>query len=63
MCAVAESRGPRGVRGAPRDGRACRDRLHRLLPDQAALYGVLNRLQALGLDLVEVRRLHEEPPG
>ena len=31
--------------------------LHGVLEDQAALYGVLDRLQALGLDLVEVRRL------
>ena len=30
------------------------------VPDQAALYGVLNRLQALGLDLVEVRRVRED---
>jgi hypothetical protein len=28
--------------------------------DQAALYGVLERIQALGLELVEVRRF---PPG
>jgi hypothetical protein len=27
--------------------------------DQAALYGLLNRIQSLGLELVEVRRLHE----
>ena len=31
-----------------------------VVPDQAALYGVLNRLQALGLDLVEVRRVRED---
>ncbi len=30
------------------------------VPDQAALYGVLNRLQVLGLDLVEVRRARED---
>jgi hypothetical protein len=30
-----------------------------VVADQAALYGVLNRLQALGLELVEVRRLNE----
>jgi hypothetical protein len=28
-----------------------------VLVDQSALYGVLNRLQGLGLDLVEVRRV------
>jgi hypothetical protein len=34
------------------------------LPDQAALHGVINRLQALGLDLIEVRRLTPVPdPG
>jgi len=31
-----------------------------VVPDQSALYGVLNRLQALGLELVEVRRLGED---
>jgi hypothetical protein len=29
--------------------------------DQAALYGVLNRLQAFGLELVALSRLDEEP--
>ena len=28
--------------------------------DQAALHGIINRLQRLGLDLIEVRRLSEE---
>jgi hypothetical protein len=28
------------------------------LPDQAALYGVLDQIDALGLELVEVRRTH-----
>ena len=28
------------------------------LPDQAALYGVLARIEALGLELIEVRRMH-----
>jgi hypothetical protein len=28
-----------------------------VLPDQAALYGVLSQLESLGLELVEVRRL------
>jgi hypothetical protein len=31
------------------------------LPDQAALYGVLARIEALGLELLEVRR--ESPAG
>lgn len=30
-----------------------------VVADQAALYGILNRLQSLGLELVEVRRLSE----
>jgi hypothetical protein len=29
--------------------------------DQAALYGVLNRIQSLGLELVAVNRLDDEP--
>ena len=29
--------------------------------DQAALLGIINRLKRLGLDLIEVRRLSEEP--
>lgn len=29
------------------------------LPDQAALYGLLHRLRAYGLEVVEVRRLPE----
>jgi hypothetical protein len=33
------------------------------LPDQSALYGVLSRLQALGLELVEVRRLDPDQAG
>ena len=33
--------------------------LHGALADQAALYGVLDRLEALGLDLIEVRRMAE----
>jgi hypothetical protein len=34
-----------------------------VIPDQSALYGVLNRLQALGLELVEVRPLDRETPS
>ena len=36
------------------------------LPDQAALYGVLAEIEALGLELLEVRRLlarDEDEPG
>ena len=33
-----------------------------LVPDQAALLGLLARMQALGLELVEVRRLPGEGP-
>jgi hypothetical protein len=33
-----------------------------VVPDQPALVGLLNRLQGLGLELVEVRRLGEAPP-
>jgi hypothetical protein len=35
--------------------------LHGPLRDQAALYGLLDRVQSLGLELVEVRRLPEAP--
>lgn len=37
-----------------------------LLPDAAALYGVLAEVEALGLDLLEVRRVrprHHQDPG
>jgi hypothetical protein len=37
--------------------------LQGVVPDQAALYGVLNQLQGLGLELVEVRRLRPDPAG
>ncbi|MGX9888065.1 hypothetical protein [Streptomyces sp. NPDC002276] len=33
-----------------------------LLPDSAALFGVLAGIEALGLDLLEVRRVRPAPP-
>jgi hypothetical protein len=39
--------------------------LHGPVEDQAALYGLLRRIEALGLELVEVRRVpevHEHTP-
>jgi hypothetical protein len=35
--------------------------LHGVVRDQAALYGLLDRIQSLGLELVEVRRLPRAP--
>jgi hypothetical protein len=35
-------------------------KLHGPVPDQAALHGMINLVSALGLELVEVRKL---PPG
>jgi hypothetical protein len=32
-----------------------------LLPDAAALYGVLAEIESLGLDLLEVRKIRPEP--
>jgi hypothetical protein len=39
--------------------------LHGRLPDQAALYGLLTRLENLGAQVLEVRRLQDQqqPPG
>jgi hypothetical protein len=36
--------------------------LHGPLPDQAALTGLLHRLELLGVQVLEVRRLHDPPP-
>ena len=33
------------------------------VPDQAALHGIMNRLQSVGLDLIEVRRLPDGDPA
>ncbi|HSO55533.1 MAG TPA: hypothetical protein VL330_22955 [Actinomycetes bacterium] len=35
--------------------------IHGPVQDQAALYGLLDQIQALGLELVEVRRLPDAP--
>jgi hypothetical protein len=37
--------------------------LHGPVRDQAELHGLLRRLQALGLELIEVRRLPESSQG
>jgi hypothetical protein len=39
--------------------------VHGPLPDQAALHGLLARLETLGVQVLEVRRLHNQPrpPG
>ena len=40
--------------------------LHGPVPDQSSLHGLLDRIQSLGLELVEIRRLppaaEEQPP-
>ena len=36
--------------------------VHGQLRDQAALHGLLARLEMLGVEVMEVRRLHEHPP-
>lgn len=37
----------------------CRRRCGGPVPDQAALHGIINRLQGLGLEVVEVRRVDQ----
>lgn len=38
--------------------------VHGPLRDQAALYGLLARLQTFGVEVLEIRRLHRtDPPG
>ncbi len=37
--------------------------VHGQLRDQAALHGLLARLQTFGVEVLEVRRLHEQQPG
>jgi hypothetical protein len=36
--------------------------VHGVISDQAALYGLLTRLEALGAQVLEVRRLHTQAP-
>lgn len=36
--------------------------LHGPLPDQAALHGLLARLEAFGIEVLEVRRVHDRNP-
>jgi hypothetical protein len=35
--------------------------LQGVLPDQSALHGVLAQIEALGLELLELRRLYDDP--
>lgn len=37
--------------------------LHGPLRDQAALHGLLARLEAFGVEVMEVRRFHHDPPA
>jgi hypothetical protein len=37
--------------------------VHGVIPDQAALYGLLTRLESLGAQVLEVRRLHDREPS
>ena len=37
--------------------------VHGPLQDQAALHGLLARLQTYGVEVLEVHRLHEQQPG
>ncbi len=37
--------------------------VHGQLQDQAALHGLLARLQTFGVEVLEVRRLHGQQPG
>ncbi|HCU93345.1 MAG TPA: hypothetical protein DHU96_11690 [Actinobacteria bacterium] len=37
--------------------------VHGLLPDQAALQGLMARLEHLGAQVLEVRRLHDQDPA
>jgi hypothetical protein len=36
--------------------------VHGLLPDSAALHGLLARLETFGAQVVEIRRLHDREP-
>lgn len=46
------------LHGELRDGDTI---LRGALPDQSALHGVLGEIEALGLDLIELRRLPDDP--
>jgi hypothetical protein len=37
--------------------------LRGVIVDQAALHGLLDRIQALGLELIEIRQVQEPDPG
>jgi hypothetical protein len=49
-----------GFEGLQADVQPVETVLHGEVVDQAALHGLLDRIQAYGLELIEVRRLPEE---
>ena len=48
--------------GLVADSRQVETQLHGSVVDQAALYGLVRRIEALGLDLIELRRYPPDPP-
>lgn len=48
--------------GLVTEGEPVETLLHGPVADQAALYGLLRRIEALGLELVELRQVPSPPP-
>jgi hypothetical protein len=51
-----------GLEGLTAEPEPVATMLHGSLPDQAALHGLLARLELLGVRVLEIRRAHESPP-